>query len=270
LRAIPIGTKFKSSAHEPDGDPIFVTALARGLSVLCCFTRSTPELSVTDIGRMTDLPQPTIWRLCHTLRRLGYLTQALEGKKLRLGIPVLGLGYALLADLDIATLARPHMQALADQFEESVSLATMDGADILFLQRCETPSLIYSGFPVGARSPITRAPAGWAMLAGMDEGKRNSVIAAIEATDPTHWSSMRSHIDAAIIEFEEFGFVTNMGKVQSEFHAVSAPIASPDGKQMFALSCVGLRSRLPAERLYEFGPLLRECTKVIAQALRPG
>ena len=261
--------RFRIDLHEPAGDPLFVTALARGLAVLRCFTRSTPELGASDIARMTGLPQPTIWRLCHTLRELGYLTKARGGGRMRLGIPVLGLGYALLADLDIATLARPHMQDLADRFEESVSLATVDDLEILFLQRCEVPSMIYSGFPVGARSPVTRAPAGWAMLAGMAEARREATIARIEAADPGYWTTMRPHIMAAIAEFADFGFVTNMGKVQSEFHAVSAPISSPDGARMFALSCVGLRSRLPAERLLEFGPELRRCARTIALAL-PG
>ena len=63
------------------GDPLFVTALARGLAVLRCFTPRTRELSATELARMTKLPQPTIWRLCHTLRALGYLTQAPGGDR---------------------------------------------------------------------------------------------------------------------------------------------------------------------------------------------
>src|SRR3954470_22827873 len=84
-------------AAEKEKDRQFVTALARGLGVLRCFTHATPELGTAEIARMTGLPQPTVWRLCHTLMQEGYLVQADRGDKLRPGIPVLSLGYAAIA-----------------------------------------------------------------------------------------------------------------------------------------------------------------------------
>ena len=185
-----------------------------------------------------------------------------------MGIPVLGLGYALLADLDIAHLALPHMRQLSETIQESVSLAAMDRLEIIFLQRCEVPSMIYSGFPVGGRSRITRAPAGWAMLAGLSPDDRAVIIHEIQQADPLAWTNMEALISAAIDQYAEVGFVTNFGKVQSEFHAVSVPIRSPDGKQMFALSCIGLRSRLPPERMLSFGDMLRQTANTISMGLQ--
>ena len=255
------------AADRPQDSPLFVTALARGLSVLKCFTPRSPELGTAELARMTGLPQPTIWRLCYTLRELGFLTNA-SGRKLRLGIPVLGLGYAVLADLDIASLALPHMQQLAEEFQESVSLAAMDRTEIIFIQRCEAPSLIYSGFPVGGRSRISRAPAGWAMLAGLTPQERLEIMAETQRIDPTGWSNMEANIAAAIEQYAEVGFVTNFGKVQSEFHAVSVPIRAADTQQMFALTCVGLRSRMPSEKLLPFGARLRQTAETLALGLR--
>ena len=257
-----------SETLDAGNNPLFVTALARGLAILRCFTQHTPELGTADLSRMTGMAQPTIWRLCYTLRELGYLTQTSGGKKLRLGIPILGLGYALLADLDIAHLALPHMRQLSETIQESVSLAAMDKLEIIFLQRCEAPSMIYSGFPVGGRSRITRAPAGWAMLAGLSPEDRATIVADIKLVDPSTWANMEAHISAAIEQYAEVGFVTNFGKVQSEFHAVSVPIRSPDGKQIFALSCVGLRSRLSPEKMLLFGALLRQTAETISLGLR--
>ena len=41
---------------------------------------------------MTNLPQPTVWRLCYTLRQLGYLMQAPGSDKLRIGMAIAGPG----------------------------------------------------------------------------------------------------------------------------------------------------------------------------------
>ena len=251
-----------------EDDPLFVDALARGLAVLRCFTRQAPELGTAEIAKMIDLPQPTVWRLCHTLRQLGYLTQARSGKKLRLGVPVLGLGYSVLAGLDIAALSQPYMQELAERFQESISLAALDRLEVIFVQRCEVPSFMYAGAQAGSRSPITRAPAGWALLAGMTVEDREKVTAEIRATDPTGWVNMAGHVEAAIRQYAEVGFVTNFGKVQSEFHAVSVPIRSPDNKPVYALTCVGLRSRLPYSKVHEIGVVLTQVADSLSMGLR--
>ena len=52
-------------------DRQFVTALSRGLEVLRCFTAERVELGTTEIARLTSMPQPTVWRLCYTLSKLG-------------------------------------------------------------------------------------------------------------------------------------------------------------------------------------------------------
>ena len=51
-----------------------VTALLRGLDVLRCFTEQKKVLGSSEIARLTKLPQPTVWRLCQTLVKAGYLT----------------------------------------------------------------------------------------------------------------------------------------------------------------------------------------------------
>jgi DNA-binding IclR family transcriptional regulator len=255
----------------PDGredDPLFVEALARGLAVLRCFTKEAPVLGTAEIAKMTGLPQPTAWRLCYTLRELGYLTQAGSGKKLQLGVPVLGLGYSLLANLDIAALSQPYMQELAERFQESISLAALDRLEILFVQRCEVPSFMFAGAQAGSRSPITRAPAGWALLAGMPIEDRERITAEIRAADPVGWANMKDHIETAIRQYAEVGFVTNLGKVQSEFHAVSVPIRSPDNRLVYALTCVGLRSRLPYSKIVEIGVVLSHVADTLSMALR--
>ncbi|MCO3057777.1 IclR family transcriptional regulator, partial [Pseudomonas aeruginosa] len=54
-------------------DRQFVTALARGLELLRCFTPRESLLGNQELARKTGLPKPTVSRLTHTLTRLGYL-----------------------------------------------------------------------------------------------------------------------------------------------------------------------------------------------------
>jgi DNA-binding IclR family transcriptional regulator len=83
---------------DRDNDLDYVPALARGLSILRCFTRYTPVLGTAEISRITALPHSTVCRLCHTLLREGYLVKDNRAGKLRPGFPLLSLGSAAVAD----------------------------------------------------------------------------------------------------------------------------------------------------------------------------
>src|SRR5690606_25146051 len=109
-------TKRGEDMARPAGkDRQFVTALARGLQILSCFSSATPELSGSELAKLTGLPQPTVWRLCHTMLQLGMLITT-SGDRMRPGLPVLRLGHSALARLDAVELARPHMQDMADTY----------------------------------------------------------------------------------------------------------------------------------------------------------
>jgi hypothetical protein len=95
-------------------DRHFVTALARGLSVLSCFSSGEKMLGNLDIAKRCKLPKSTVSRLTYTLTKLGYLVYVEETGKYRLGTSTLALGSAMLARLDVRDLARPLMQELAD------------------------------------------------------------------------------------------------------------------------------------------------------------
>ncbi len=123
-------------------DRQFVTALARGLEILRCFTPASRELGTADIARLTGLPQPTVWRLCHTLSNMGFLQPAAGGTRLRPGIAGLSLGFAVLADQPLAEIARPWMAELALRHQGAVSLGARDGNQMVYLQRCQGSAIV--------------------------------------------------------------------------------------------------------------------------------
>ena len=76
----------------------FVTALARGLEILRCFSVETPLMGNQDIARKTGLPKPTVSRLTYTLTELGFLRYSKHLRKYQLGTAVLALGYNLFSN----------------------------------------------------------------------------------------------------------------------------------------------------------------------------
>ena len=92
--------------EEQGTDRKFVSALARGLEVLRCFRPGEASLSNNDISERTGLPKPTVTRLTHTLRKLGYLVYSEKTGNYQLGSGVLSLGYGVLSGIGNACARR--------------------------------------------------------------------------------------------------------------------------------------------------------------------
>jgi DNA-binding IclR family transcriptional regulator len=249
-------------------DRRFVAALARGMSVLRCFTPATPELGASEIARMTSMPQPTVWRLCYTLQQLGHLVSVPGRQSFRPGIPLLGLGLAVMAGQPIAEIAAPYLQELATRLEGTVSLGARDGLKMIYLQRFHgTGVIIFNDMRVGSRLPIATSGTGWAYLAGLETGERSRLLGELGKDDPEHWPQIEPHLNAELAAFSTAGFVKNVGVLHPRINAVAVPIASPDGATVLSLSAGGISQIFAPERLNAIGHELKALAAQLTPAL---
>lgn len=240
-------------------DRQFVTALARGVEVLRCFTAARPELGTTEIAAMTGLAQSTVWRLCHTLQGMGVLVPGRDPGRLRPGFGLLSLGYAALAKGGIAEAAQPAMQRIADRFGVQLSLAARQDDVMLIVARAEAPTILRLSFTVGATLPIATTALGWAWLAGVDAATRDAVLARLEG-------GMRAEIAAALDHHARRGFVLNLRRAHPDVNSIGVPVVSPDGSRVMALNCGGAVSVVTPDLLA--GPVA-DAVKALAASLAP-
>jgi DNA-binding IclR family transcriptional regulator len=244
-----------SVAEDPDAaaekDRHIVTALGRGLRVLRCFSHERPELSASDIVRMTGLPQPTVWRLCRTLTSEGLIVCAGEPNRMALGLPVLALGYAALVRQPLARLAQPAMQSLTERYRLGTSLAAPVELEMVYIQRTHG-DFVYLNDPVGSRRPLATAPTGWACLAAWDEARRAETLKEIRRQDGKAFAALEGRIRAAIDNYHHTGFITSMGVLHEHFNAVAVPVRGADG-QVHGLSASGLAALWPEDKLKAIG-----------------
>lgn len=262
----------KTAAPKPPAekkDRQFVTALARGLRLLECFTAEQPELSGSELAKRAKLPQPTVWRLCHTMLKLGVLV-TVPGDKLRPGLPALRLGHSAIAGLGIAELARPHLQELANSFEGAGALAVRDGLDMVVLQRCESDNRLLMNLRIGSRVPLSTSALGWAWLVGVSEEERAAAIAEIEAKDAERWAAAKREFARALAEYGSHGWIINTGVLHKGYNTCAVPVVAPDGSVPYAVNCGSAAVTLsPAKLRAEVGPRLVELAKMLRHGLSP-
>lgn len=232
----------------PTKDRQFVTALARGLQILGCFSASRPELSGSELSKLTGIPQPTVWRLCHTMLKVGTLV-AVSGEKLRPSIAALQLGHSAVSGLSVVELARPHMQEIANEFGAACGLAVRNGLDMVFVERCESKDQLHMSLRTGSALPIATTAHGWAFLSGLSLHKRNEIIAQIDAEMPSIWRPVREACLEELNNFDETGYVLNIGVFHSGYNTVAVPIMAPDGSVAYTLNCGASMDSLPPATL---------------------
>jgi len=144
----------------------------RALSVLQVFLNldNRNELSLTEISQLVGLSESTTYRFLVTLKKAVYIEQIPASRKYRLGVACLALGDAFLRNNDLRQRAYASMVNLRDQCGETVHLAFLDGAEVVYLDKLAGlhPIGLMSS-RAGGRAPAYCTGVGKALLAHIPE-----------------------------------------------------------------------------------------------------
>ena len=224
--------------EENSKDRQFVTALARGLEVLRCFKPRDRHLGNQDIAERTGLPKPTVSRLTYTLTRMGYLFHDEKLGKYQLGTGVLSLGFSLLTNMDVLKIARPLMQELANYSHTVVSVGTRDRLGMVYLDgRHSTDATVSLRREPGTRVPIASTAMGRALLCGLPEGERETLMDHIRKRDPARWPKHKAGIEQSLRDYQERGFCLSIGDWRSDVNAVGVPMPPIAGTRLLTFNC---------------------------------
>ncbi|MEO9230719.1 MAG: helix-turn-helix domain-containing protein [Devosia sp.] len=230
-------------------DPDFVTALARGLSILTCFQAKDIELGNGEIAKRASLPPATVARLTYTLTQLGYLRSIPHRRKYALSAQVLSIGYPVLASLPERELARTHVKKLADETGGSVCLAVAEGLQALYIEASRGADA--GQLPdIGTSRPLLDSSVGRALFVDMESAQQESVLNQLCLIAPGRADELRRGASDAREDYARYGMCRTEGVAIAGWSAVAMPLRGLAGRKL-ALS-LGLRTASVRE-----GQLLR-------------
>ncbi|QAA94498.1 IclR family transcriptional regulator [Pollutimonas thiosulfatoxidans] len=247
---------------DDNSDRQFVNALARGLEILRCFQPGKAYLTNAELSRETGFPKPTVSRLTYTLCKLGYLEFSEHLGKYLLAPGVLGLGYSMLANLDVRNLARPAMQELAEYSRVSVAIGVRDRLSMIYVETCRSSARVTLRLDVGSRIPIATTSMGKALICGMPQAERDVLMDEIRDADPENWPRIKADLEKAQDDYERLGFCIALGEWQPEIRAVGVPLLGVRGEKQMAFNCGGPAYLLARDKLEtDLGPRLVELVR---------
>jgi len=245
----------------------FIQALARGLSMLEVFDEQHPDLSLTELAMALNTNKPTARRFAQTLVTLGYL-EVSPTKRYRLGTRVLALGQRYLATLDLAQVARPHLERLSRATGESTNLAVRDGREVVYVARLQAaPRILSINLHVGSRLPAYATSLGKALLVGKTDAELVAVLG------PPPWPAftprtLRSPVTlrASLDHVERCGYAICDGELELGLRSIAAPVFNAEGEVTAAVNVSTHAAQVPIEQLT--GPFAEALVKAAGDLSR--
>ncbi|MEV4798463.1 IclR family transcriptional regulator C-terminal domain-containing protein [Nonomuraea sp. NPDC049421] len=137
--------------------------LERGLSVLRALAADPRRPArATDLVRATGLARSTVDRVLGTLAHLGHVRT--DGREVVLAPRLMELGEAYLSGSGLRDAVAGPAARLADELDESVSVAVRDGDGVRFVAQFTRRRRMSVTFRVGDVLPASRCAAGLALL----------------------------------------------------------------------------------------------------------
>lgn len=251
------------ASDTDDGDRDYVASLARGLEVICAFTRDTPSMTLSDVAKVTGMSRATTRRLLLTLVREGYAEK--RDRHFSLRPKVLQLGYSALSSVGILDIVQPVMNALSQKTQESIYTAVLTGDEVTYLARSTPDRVISVSINIGNRLPAYAVSTGRVLLAGESDETLERYFNRLKLEKHTS-NTVRSvaQLRAIIAETRELGYSLVDEELEEGVRSLSVPIYDAGGQVIAALNACCPSMRFPVQDMREqLVPELRAAARSI-------
>jgi IclR family transcriptional regulator, pca regulon regulatory protein len=269
----------RPSSSPSDGEEAraahFVQSLDRGLAVIRAFDEHNPELTLSDVARVTGLTRAAARRFLLTLADLGYVRS--DGRWFSLSPRILELGYAYLSSLSLTEVAEPHLERLVAEVHESSSVSVLDGEDIVYVARVPTARIMTVSINVGTRFPAYATSMGRVLLSRLPDEQLEAYLARVKLVplSPRTLTSVEMlRVELAKVRSQGWALVDQ--ELEEGLRSIAAPIRDRGGRTIAAVNLSAHASRMSIEegRRRLVPALLATAARIeaelrVAQAARP-
>lgn len=211
-------------------------------------------------------PKATLYRFVQTLTSQGMLSYDPDRQTYALGVRLVRLAHAAWDQSSLAPIARPHLDALSAKVGETVHLAQLDHAQVLYVDKrnAKDPVEMYS--QAGKVGPAYCTGVGKAMLAFLDPAEQDHVIAQQSFHRFTdHTLTSAKALRAELVDIRANGYGFDREEHEPGIICVAHPILTASGRVLGALSVTSTTQRTNLAALERLVPDIRAAASAIAE-----
>lgn len=236
------------------------TTIAKGLRLLNRIAHADAPVGVTAMAKEMGLEKSNVHRTLSTLLALGYVQKDTATGRYGPTLKVWELGMKVVTRHPVMRAARPFMQMLHQQTQETIHLTILDGTDCIYLDQIRAPVPVRVTPVPGHRVPALFPASGRVQLAFQP-----NVEEIINEFRNNHARGKEIKLAATL---KEFATIRQQGVTFTEsgwshgINSVAAAIIGRDGVAAAAIAISGPAERLTRERMEGLSDqVLNACTQ---------
>jgi DNA-binding IclR family transcriptional regulator len=184
-----------------------------------------PTLRLTDVSHYLGVASSTAHRLLAMLQYRGFVRQDSATRSYVPGPTLDGLAFGVLRRLDVRTIARPVLERLNEEVQESIHLGRLEGSDVHFIDSVESNRALRVGGRLGRSMPAHCTSTGKALLSMLTEDELLRLYPDEELPRLTANSiGTRSELGKALVEIRERGFARSREESEEGVTSVAVPL----------------------------------------------
>jgi IclR family transcriptional regulator, pca regulon regulatory protein len=243
--------------------------LAKGLSIVEAFS-SREFMSIADAARVSGATRAAARRCLLTLVELGYVERI--GRDFRPLPRLRRLGRSNRLRERLASESQTILELARDKLNESVSLAVLDGEDVLFIARAPAAHIVSTGVSVGGHLPVFCSATGRVLLSGMERSQVADVIGnkRYPRRTPKTLTSPAA-IVREICTAGKKGYALSDEELELGMRSLAVPVHGADGSVVAAMSVSAFSARISVDDLIgRFLGVLKESAAALERSVDTG
>jgi DNA-binding IclR family transcriptional regulator len=232
-------------------------SVLRACAALCELMDAGEPIALAEVARRTGLSSATAHRILRSLAVYRLVRQEPDGRY-GLGLGLLELGNFVSRQLDIARIARPHLERLALETKETVHLAVMEDDHAVYLDKVEGPQSIRLVSHPGFEVPLYNTSLGKVLCAGLAPTERRALIERISATAAFDLDAFTTEID----DTARTGLAYDREELMEGLTCIGTALRDARGATIAAVSVAGPSFRMQPMLEQHSRPLLATAAAV--------
>jgi len=240
----------------------------RALELVSTLAQGSGKASLTEIAAALKLSKPTVHRLCGHLTQYRILVRDVEPGMFTIGPAFRKLALDALRNDFQHGLQHRFLSRLAEEIGETCNITTLDGVEVLYLDRVEARWPLRLTLALGTRIPVHCCASGKLFLALLPAGDSRRildrvVLDAITANTLTSAASLARELE----RIRKRGYSLDREEFIPGMVAIAVPIADSAGRICATLSVHAPTLRVSEAKLVDWVPKLQDYARELRDVI---
>jgi DNA-binding IclR family transcriptional regulator len=241
--------------------------LRQAMDILRLFNPERHDLGVVETAELLESPKSSVSRWLRAMAEAGFLVREASSGRYRLSMDLAALGELTRQATSLQRLARPRLEALANETGETSNLVILDRGAAVNVEVVQSPHPVKHVGVLGRRLPLHATAAGKVLLAWLSPEDLQRLLAAPLPRFTSRTICASDRLEEELDRVRARGYATGWKELETDLAAASAPVWDHRGKVVAAITTSAPTSRLQEDGLGNLAAQVMRAADGLSEAL---